>query len=91
MIRKWRHKGLRDFFKSGTLAGIETTHASRLRELLLMLDEARSPNDMHRPGFKLHRLHGSPVRWSVWVSGNWRLTFEFDDGDARNVDYEDYH
>lgn len=91
MIRKFRHKGLEAFFESGTLAGIKSTHANRLARLLMQLDEARSPQDMQRPGFKLHRLQGAPVRWSVWVSGNWRLTFEFRDGDAAYVDYEDYH
>jgi proteic killer suppression protein len=91
MIRKFRHKGLEAFFISGTLAGIKSIHARRLRRLLLLLNEAREPLDMNQPGFKLHRLQGFPVRWSVWVSGNWRLTFEFRDGDALHVDYEDYH
>lgn len=91
MIKDFRHKGLEAFFFSGTLKGIQSTHAERLKRLLEVLNEADGPEDMRRPGFKCHRLHASPPRWSVWVSGNWRLTFEFREGNADNVDYEDYH
>lgn len=47
---------------------------------------------MNMPGWKLHPLKGREAgRWSVWVSGNWRLTFGFDGRDAADVDLEDYH
>jgi toxin HigB-1 len=47
---------------------------------------------MSLPSYKLHKLHGDhPPRWSVWVNGNWRITFAFVDGDAVDLDYEDYH
>ena len=60
--------------------------------LLAALDTAHSIDDMNIPGFRLHRLKGAERdRWSVWVNGNWRLTFEFEDGHAYNIDYEDYH
>ena len=60
--------------------------------LLAALDTAHSIDDMNVPGFRLHRLKGTERdRWSVWVNGNWRLTFEFVDGHAYNIDYEDYH
>jgi len=60
--------------------------------LLAALDTATSIQDMDVPGFRLHRLKGEDAdRWSVRVSGNWRLTFEFNDGQAQVVDYEDYH
>lgn len=91
MIKKFRHKGLEAFSESGTLAGIQPTHARRLRSLLNALSAASEASDMHRPGYRLHRSHGVPTPWSVWVSGNWRLTFQFQDGKAHNVDYEDYH
>ena len=92
MICSFRHKGLRKFFETGSLAGIEPDHAIRLRMLLAALDTAVSVLDMDVPGFRLHRLKGKDVaRWSVRVSGNWRLTFEFRDGQAHIVDYEDYH
>ena len=60
--------------------------------LLAALDTAQSIGDMNVPGFRLHRLKGAERgRWSVWVNGNWRLTFEFEDGQAYVLDYEDYH
>jgi proteic killer suppression protein len=59
---------------------------------LAALDTARRIDDMDIPGFRLHRLQGQEAgRWSIWVNGNWRLTFEFRDGDAFILDYEDYH
>ena len=60
--------------------------------LLAALDTAQSIEDMNIAGFRLHSLKGSdPRRWSVWVSANWRLTFEFKDGHAYVLQYEDYH
>lgn len=92
MIQSFRHKGLRRFFESGSAAGIQPPHAKRLRMLLAALDTAQSIDDMHVPGFRLHPLKGSERgRWSVWVNGNWRLTFEFSEGHAFVLDYEDYH
>ena len=59
---------------------------------LIALDTATSINDMDIPGFNLHPLKGSDKdRWSIWVNGNWRVTFEFREGDAFILDYEDYH
>ena len=92
MIHSFRHKGLAKFYESGSVAGIQPNHAKRLRMLLAALDTAVSIQDMDVPGFRLHRLKGKDVeRWSVRVSGNWRLTFEFRDGQAHVIDYEDYH
>lgn len=92
MIQSFRNKGLRRFFESGSPAGIQPSHAKRLRMLLAALDTARSIDDMNVPGFRLHPLKGSERgRWSVWVNGNWRLTFEFSEGQAYVLDYEDYH
>jgi toxin HigB-1 len=92
VIQSFRHKGLRRFFESGSAAGIQPHHAKRLRMLLAALDTAQSIEDMNVPGFRLHSLKESESgRWSVWVNGNWRLTFEFKDGHAYVLDYEDYH
>jgi proteic killer suppression protein len=92
MIQSLRHKGLRRFFESGSVAGIQPHHAKRLRMLLAALDTARSIEDMSVPGFRLHDLKGKDRgRWSVWVNGNWRVTFEFREGHAYILDYEDYH
>ena len=92
MIRSFRHKGLAKFYESGSLAGVQPHHAKRLRMLLAALDTARSMEDMNIPGFRLHALKGQDRgRWSLWVNGNWRVTFEFKDGHAYVLDYEDYH
>lgn len=92
MIQSIRHKGLRKFFDAGSNAGIQPGHAKRLRMILTALDTALVIDDMQIPGFRLHALKGSERgRWSVWVNGNWRVTFEFRDGHAHVLDYEDYH
>ena len=60
--------------------------------ILAALDTSLEIKDMDIPGFKLHPLKGKlKGRWSVSVSGNWRITFEFRDGNAFVLDYEDYH
>ena len=60
--------------------------------LLAALDTAKSIEDMDIPGFRLHPLKAEERgRWSVWVNGNWRMTFEFKDGHAYVLDYEDSH
>ncbi|MDH5641842.1 MAG: type II toxin-antitoxin system RelE/ParE family toxin [Nitrospira sp.] len=80
MIRSFRHQELRKFFESGSTAGIQPHHAKRLRMLFTALDTALSIEDMDVPGFRLHPLKGSiRDRWSLWVNGNWRLTFTFKD------------
>jgi len=67
-------------------------HAQRLRMQLAALDTAQFIGDMDVPGFRLHSLKGRKKgRWSIWVNGNWRVTFEFRDGNAYVLDYEDYH
>ena len=48
--------------------------------------------ELDLPGLRLHRLKGEKRKlWSVRVSANWRITFEFQDGNAYVVNYEDYH
>ena len=92
MIKSFLHKGLQAFYENGSKAGIQPVHANRLKAQLGMLDSAKRPEDMGLPGWKLHPLSGSlKGHWSVSVSGNWRVTFTFDDGDAILVDYQDYH
>ncbi len=92
MIRSFRHKGLERFFLKGAKSGIQAKHAPRLRLILGRLNAATDPKDMDLAGLKLHELRGKKKGvWSVWVSGNWRITFRFDGKDAELVDYEDYH
>jgi len=92
MIKSFRHKGLRRFYEAGSTAGIQASHRKRLRILLTALDTAETIEDMDIPGFKLHPLKGNRKGlWSISVSGNWRITFKFKDGNAYTVNYEDYH
>ena len=59
---------------------------------LAALDTAQTIEDMDIPGFRLHPLKGElQGRWSITVNANWRMTFEFKDGNAYVLDYEDYH
>lgn len=92
MIRNFRHKGLQRFFEEGLKSGIRPEQAVRLRIMLGWLNAAVSPKDMNLPGLRLHELKGDKKgTWSVTVSGNWRLTFQFQGKDAIQVDYEDCH
>ena len=92
MIKSFRHRGIEQFFKSGSKAGIQPKHAAKLRTQLFALDNAVQPQDMSAPGWRLHSLRGDlSDQWSVDVSGNWRLTFKFEANDAILVDYQDYH
>jgi proteic killer suppression protein len=92
MIRTFRHKGLRRLFEAGRSRGVSADLARRLIRQLDFLNRAASPRDMDLPGYRLHELKGARAgTWSVSVSGNWRLTFTFLEGDAFDVDLEDYH
>ena len=67
-------------------------HVPKLRRILAMLDQSHTPRDMDLPGFRLHALSGDRRgHYAVSVSGNWRVTFRFEDGHAIDVDYTDYH
>lgn len=91
-ILGFRHKGLELFFTTGRTAKIQAQHAGRLRLILGRLNVAKEPRDMDLPGLFLHELKGARKgTWSVRVSGNWRVTFEFVGEGVDRVDYEDYH
>jgi len=92
MIKSFSHKGVKKFFDSGSMAGIQSAHESKLARQLARLNQAKTPADMNLPGWKLHPLKGKLVgHWAISVSGNWRLIFRFSDGDVFNVNYDDYH
>lgn len=92
MIVSFVHKGLERFFNTGRTAGIQPKHAAKLRLILSNLDQAEKADDMDLPGLRLHRLRGQRKDvWSVWVNGNWRVTFRFRERDVEIVNYEDYH
>lgn len=84
--------GLEAFFRTGSKAGIQPAHAAKLKCLLAQLDQAEVAQDMNVPGWRLHLVSGDLAgHWAVWVNGNWRLVFQFEDGNALLVDYRDDH
>ena len=92
MIQSFRHRGIERFFLTGSKAGIQPKHAAKLGIQLSILNQAKNAEDMDSPGWGLHPLKGDLLgHWAVWVSGNWRLTFAFEDENAILVDYQDYH
>lgn len=93
MIKSFKHKGLELFFTTGSVSGIQPSHANKLRIQLTALNSATSPLDLKMPpSWKLHQLKGKLAdHWSIKVNGNWRITFKFENGHAEVVDYQDYH
>jgi proteic killer suppression protein len=92
VIRNFRHKGLRLLFETGTVRGIEPARVRRLTDILDLLNAATRPGDVDFPGSFLHSLKGKlGGYWAVRVSGNWRVVFRMEKGDALDVDYVDYH
>jgi toxin HigB-1 len=92
MVRSFRHKGLKKLYETGGNQGVRPEHAKRLRLILARLDASQSPQDMGLPGLNLHPLKGAyDGFWAVCVSGNWRVIFKFEDNNAVDVDYLDYH
>lgn len=91
MIQSFKHKGLRSLFQEDDRRRLRPDQVDRLRLLLSALDQASGAQDMNQPAFGLHPLAGNRKGiWAVKVSGNWRVTFRFADGDAYDVDLEDY-
>jgi len=92
MIRTFKHKGLEAFHQQGQTKGIQQAHAKRLRGILALLEAAVIITDMNVPGLKLHLLQPKQNGyWFVTVSGNYRVTFRFENGGAYDVDVLDYH
>ena len=92
MILSFRHKGLEEFYRTGSKRGILPDHSAKLGRILDRLDASKGPDDMRLPGYQLHPLLGADTGiWSVSVNGNWRVTFRFIGEDATVVDYRDYH
>jgi len=92
MIKSFKHKGLEEFFYTGSKKGIRPEHANRIERILDRLNAANEIKDMNYPGSFLHELSGDKKGiYAVRVSGNWRIFLKFIDGDAYVVDYDDYH
>jgi proteic killer suppression protein len=92
MIKSFKHKGLRKFYETGITKGIQAEHSKKLRMQLSALDTAQTIEDLDIPGYRLHELKGDRRGiWTISVSGNWRITFEFQDSNVYVLNYEDYH
>jgi len=92
MIKSFKHKGLKNFFETGQVAGIDPAHRQKMRLRLAALDTALTLDDVDLPGFRLHSLKGDKQGlWAIDVNKNWRITFEFIEGNVYIVNYEDYH
>ena len=92
MISSFKHKGLENFYKKGSTKGIQGDHVNKLRMQLAALDSAQKIEDLDIPGYRLHSLKGNQKGlWSITVSSNWRLTFEYFEGNVYILNYEDYH
>lgn len=91
MIRSFRHKGLAELFELGRSRRVRKDLQLRCLERLDTLDQARTLQDVNRPGFNFHSLHGLPKRYTLHVNGPWCITFEWEEPDALRVDLEQYH
>ena len=92
MIKRFKHKGLKKLYETGSQQGVTPAHTNRLRLILARLDASQSPQDMDLPGLDLHPLKGEyKGYWAVSVSGNRRVLFRFEEASAIDVDYLDYH
>jgi toxin HigB-1 len=92
-IKSIRHKGLKRLYESGDRRGVRADLAPKVEEIVHAIEQARRIEQVGLfPGWKLHPLKGSRRgEWSIWVTGNYRLTFRVDAEDVSNLDLEDYH
>ncbi|MDR2225032.1 type II toxin-antitoxin system RelE/ParE family toxin [Providencia rettgeri] len=92
MIKSFKHKGLKQLFEKGTLSGVSPKDTSRINDRLQAIDSTNFIDDLDIFTFNLHQLKGDRVNiWSITVRANWRITFEFINGDAYILNLEDYH
>ena len=92
VICKFRHRGLKRLFEDGERKGVGPDLVEKVENILLLLNRARTPDDMNLPGFGLHPLKGNlKGYWAVTVRANWRIVFLLEDGAATEVDLLDYH
>jgi len=92
MIRSFRHRGLKRLYERGDRRRVPADMAEKIEDVLAALDSARTVEEMDRPYFQLHPLTGDRKgEWAVTVRANWRITFRFENSDAHDVDFVDYH
>jgi proteic killer suppression protein len=92
VIASFKHRGLRRLYRQDDHRGVSAAHVGKIKRILARLDEATEVGNMALPGFDLHPLKGKlKGLWAVSVSGNWRIVFRFENGNAYDVDLTDYH
>jgi len=91
MIRTFKHKGLKELFESGSTRKIHPNQHVKCIQQLDAIDAAEDPNDLNIIGWRFHKLSGFKCRYSLTITGNFRITFDFKEGEAFIVDYLDYH
>ncbi len=91
MIQSFRHRGLAKLWNEGDSKGVRADLLGRVQRRLTALNEAQDLRELNVPGWGFHPLHGTPTRYALAVNGPWRITFEWEDGDALRVDLEQYH
>jgi proteic killer suppression protein len=92
-VGTFRHKGLKRLYEEGDTRGVRADLVPKLRVILHTIEQAQRIEQVAKlPGWRLHPLKGSRRgEWSVWVSGNFRLTFRVDAENVNDIDLEDYH
>jgi proteic killer suppression protein len=91
VIASFRHKGLEEIYFTGKTRRIGPEYLGECVRILQLLQVATAPDQMNITGYRFHRLRGSPPRWSVRVTANYRVTFGWSGDSAVEVDLEDYH
>jgi proteic killer suppression protein len=92
MIQTFKNKALENLFRENSNKGVPANLEKKVRIRLEVIDSALIVEDIRLPGYDLHELKGDRKgTWSIKVSGNWRITFKFEDGDAYDINLEDYH
>lgn len=92
MIESIQHKGLRLLWEKDDASKLQQKQVNKIRMILTLLDSALDVQDMNFPGSSLHLLKGDLAGfWAVKVNGNYRVIFRFENENAFDVDYIDYH
>jgi toxin HigB-1 len=92
-IVSFQHKGLKRLYEAGSRRGLRSDLVAKIEDTLHAIEQAQHVEQIGLfPGWKLHPLKGDRAgEWSVWVTGNYRLTFRVEGEDVSNLDLEDYH
>ncbi|MEO1792081.1 MAG: type II toxin-antitoxin system RelE/ParE family toxin [Cyanobacteria bacterium J06629_19] len=90
-IKSFKSRALKRLYVKGDVSKVQSKHVPKIKRQLARLNKSKAASDMDLPGYRLHQLKGFDSRWAVSVDENYRLTFDFVDGDAYVLDYEDYH